>query len=60
MPTDQAVSLHHPRFADRAGISAHEAAIKCGKGMAMLTIRLLTNSHLVEAVRKDFSELVEV
>ncbi|KAL7904863.1 hypothetical protein GGI35DRAFT_489410 [Trichoderma velutinum] len=61
IPTDQGISLHHPRFADHAGSdSAHEAAIKCGKGMAMLTIRLLTNPRLVEAAKKDFSELVEV
>lgn len=61
IPTDEGVSLHHPRFADHAGSdSAHEAAIKCGKGMAMLTIRLLTNPWLVEAARKDFDELVEV
>ncbi|PTB54489.1 hypothetical protein M431DRAFT_84687 [Trichoderma harzianum CBS 226.95] len=61
IPTDLGVSLHHPRFADHAGSdSAHEAAIKCGKGMAMLTIRLLTNPRLVEAARKNFNELVEV
>ncbi|KAL6690963.1 hypothetical protein J3F84DRAFT_397980 [Trichoderma pleuroticola] len=61
IPTDQGVSLHHPQFADHAGSdSAHEAATKCGKGMAMVTIRLLTNPCLVETARKEFSELVEV
>ena len=60
IPTASDVSQHHPRFAEHAASdAAYRAAIKCGKGMAMLAIRLLTNPRLVEDARKDFDKLVE-
>lgn len=52
--------MHHPKFAKHAGTDeAHAAAIKCGKGMAMLALRLLTDPQLVENARKDFEDLEE-
>ena len=59
IPTASDVSQHHPRFAEHAASdAAYQAAINCGKGMAMLTIRLLTNPQLVEDVRKNFDKFV--
>lgn len=52
--------MHHPRFAGHAGTDeAHRAAIQCGKGMAMLGIRVLTDPDLVERAKKDFAVIVE-
>ncbi|KIW94539.1 uncharacterized protein Z519_04515 [Cladophialophora bantiana CBS 173.52] len=58
IPTDANVSMHHPRFAGHAATDeAHRAAIQCGKGMAMLALRVLTDPRLVEEARKDFENL---
>jgi len=60
IPTDPDVSQHHPRFAAHAGTDeAHEAAIKCGKGLAMLAIRVLTKPHLADEARRDFEHMTE-
>lgn len=55
IPTEDNISPHHPKFAEAAGgDAAHEAAIKCGKGLAMLAIRALGDSRLVEAAKEEF------
>ncbi|KAL6250692.1 hypothetical protein RBB50_002995 [Rhinocladiella similis] len=60
IPTDPGVSQHHPRFAAHAGTDeAHKVAVTCGKGLAMLAIRVLTNPKLVQEARKDFELMPE-
>lgn len=55
IPTEDNISPHHHKFAEAAGGDpAHEAAIKCGKGLAMLAIRALSDSRLVEAAKEQF------
>jgi hypothetical protein len=55
IPTAPKVSLHHPDFAASAGTSAaHDAAIRVGKGLAMLSLRLITEPDLVKSARRDF------
>ncbi len=57
IPTEPDVSMHHPRFAGHAATDeAHEAAIRCAKGMAMLTLRVLANPQLAADARKDFED----
>jgi hypothetical protein len=55
IPTEDNISPHHPKFAEAAGRDpAHEAAIKCGKGLAMLAIRALSDPRLVETAKEQF------
>jgi len=55
IPTSPDVSLHSRNFAACAGTKeAHEAAMNCARGMAILAIRLLTDDALAEDVRRDF------
>jgi metal-dependent amidase/aminoacylase/carboxypeptidase family protein len=57
IPTDPDVSQHHPRFAHFAGQdAAYDECIKIAKGMALLTLRVLTDPKLVEAARQDFDK----
>ncbi|KEF52027.1 uncharacterized protein A1O9_12017 [Exophiala aquamarina CBS 119918] len=55
IPTEDNISPHHPKFAEAAGgDQAHKAAIKCGKGLARLAIRVLSDPSLAESARKEF------
>ncbi|ETN45001.1 uncharacterized protein HMPREF1541_09877 [Cyphellophora europaea CBS 101466] len=55
IPTDPDVAQHHPRFAHFAGRdSAHEEAIKVGKGMALLALRVITDPELIKDAKADF------
>lgn len=52
------IGPHHPDFAASAGTDeAHEAAIKCAKGMAMIGFRVLTDDALATAVRNEFENI---
>ncbi|RTE80210.1 hypothetical protein BHE90_005320 [Fusarium euwallaceae] len=57
IPTAPGVAIHSQPFAAAAAtIEAHNAAIQCGKGMAMLAIRVLTDDNMADAARKDFTQ----
>jgi hypothetical protein len=58
IPAAEGVSGHHPKFAEAAGTdAAHKAAIKSGKGMAMLGLRVLTDANVALNAHKDFEHL---
>jgi metal-dependent amidase/aminoacylase/carboxypeptidase family protein len=60
IPTEPDVSMHHPKFAAHASTDeAHQAAIRCAKGMALLAVRAVLDPHLAEEARKDFEVLEE-
>ena len=60
IPTEDGISPHHHKFADAAGKDiAHKAAIQCGKGLAMLAIRVLTDPELVTNAQQQFQILEE-
>ncbi|CAH0020166.1 unnamed protein product [Clonostachys rhizophaga] len=49
------VGLHNPGFTAASGTAeAHEAALKCAKGMATLAIRVLFSDDVAEGARLDF------
>ena len=51
---------HHPSFALAAGkIKAHNAALRCAKGMAMMGYKVLTDLEVAEGVKKDFNTIAE-
>ncbi|KAI1073815.1 hypothetical protein F5B20DRAFT_493831 [Whalleya microplaca] len=55
IPADPDVSIHNPRFAAAAATDeAHEVALKCAKGLAMLAIRVLIEDELASNARSDF------
>jgi len=55
IPAPDNVTGHNPSFAAAAGTdAAHESAIRCAKGMAVLGYRVLTDSKLADAARLDF------
>ena len=55
IPTDPDVAQHHPRFAQFAGEdAAHDEAIKVGKGMALLALRVITTPQLIKEARAEF------
>ncbi|KAF4984359.1 hypothetical protein FDECE_17108 [Fusarium decemcellulare] len=55
IPTSKDVSAHNPKFAAAAGThEAHEVAIKCAKGMAILAIRVLVDDAIAFNARSDF------
>lgn len=57
IPTTPDVSGHNPKFAACAGTDeAHECAINCAKGMAMLALRVLTDDEIANGARKDFEK----
>ncbi|PTB68599.1 hypothetical protein BBK36DRAFT_1113770 [Trichoderma citrinoviride] len=54
------VSLHSREFAAAAGTDeAHEVAMKSGKGMAMLALRVLLDDEVAERARADFDKRYE-
>lgn len=51
------VVIHNPGFtACAATDEAHEEAMKCSKGMAMLALRVLVDDGLANEAREDFSK----
>jgi hypothetical protein len=55
IPTDPDTSIHHPRFAHFAGQdAAHQEAIKVGKGMALMALRVMTTPQLIKDARVEF------
>ncbi|UKZ75129.1 hypothetical protein TrVFT333_002801 [Trichoderma virens FT-333] len=51
------VALHSREFAAAAGTDeAHEVAMKSGKGMAMLALRVLLDDAIAESARADFDK----
>jgi metal-dependent amidase/aminoacylase/carboxypeptidase family protein len=51
------VSLHSREFAAAAGTDdSHEVAMKSGKGMAMLAIRVLVDDAIAESARAEFDK----
>ncbi|KAM5350022.1 hypothetical protein ACJ41O_006527 [Fusarium nematophilum] len=60
IPTPPDVSMHNSKFAACAGTKeAHQSAIRCAKGMAMLAIRVLTEDGLARQARRDFEKTSE-
>lgn len=52
---DNTVAMHSEPFATAAGThEAHESAMKCAKGLAMLALSVLTDESLAQQARKDF------
>lgn len=57
IPTTPEVVIHNPNFtACAATDGAHEEAIKAGKGMAMLALRVLTDDAIAAAAKVDFDK----
>jgi hypothetical protein len=55
IPTDPDVAMHNPRLTYFAGKdTAHEEAIKVGKGMALLALRVITKPELIKAAKVEF------
>lgn len=55
VPAEADVSVHNPAFAACAGThEAHEAALQCAKGMAMLALRVLSDDELARQAKADF------
>ncbi|KAK2029818.1 metal-dependent amidase/aminoacylase/carboxypeptidase [Colletotrichum zoysiae] len=55
IPTPPDIAGHHPKFAAAAATDeAHDAALKCAKGMAMLAVRVLADGAVAREARKDF------
>lgn len=57
IPAAPDVSGHNPKFAACAGTDqAHENALKCAKGMAMLGIRVLLDDAIANGAKTDFQQ----
>ncbi|PHH69324.1 hypothetical protein CDD82_7830 [Ophiocordyceps australis] len=55
--TEPGVSLHSREFeAVSAEQQAHDAAIRCGKGMAALALRVLMEDDIAKGALRDFKE----
>ncbi|VUC28864.1 unnamed protein product [Clonostachys rosea] len=51
------VPIHSPKFTTEAATDeAHVATIECGKGMAMLALRVLTDDKVATGARADFAK----
>lgn len=56
IPTAKGVSLHSREFAAAAGTDeSHEVAMKTGKGLAMLAVRVLADDAIAEGARAEFN-----
>lgn len=54
---DKGVAMHHPRFtAASATDEAHDAALQCAQGMAMLAVRTLVDEDFAKRAWRDFGE----
>lgn len=57
IPAGPEISAHNPGFAACAGTEqAHQAALTCAKGMAMLALRVLVDDNLAERAKADFEQ----
>ncbi|RSL94883.1 hypothetical protein CEP52_012386 [Fusarium oligoseptatum] len=55
IPTASGVPCHNQGFTNAAGtIEAHKEAVKAGKGMAMMAIRILEDADLAARAKHDF------
>jgi hypothetical protein len=55
IPVTSGVACHNPDFAAAAATEeAHDIALKCAKGLAMLAVRVLIQDGVAEAARRDF------
>lgn len=55
VPVPSGVACHNPDFAAAAATTeAHNIAIKCAKGLAMLAIRVLVEDKVARGARADF------
>ncbi|KAI0165439.1 hypothetical protein GGR52DRAFT_108787 [Hypoxylon sp. FL1284] len=55
VPTAPDVALHSKQFAQAASTDeAHEVALNCAKGMAMIAMRVLLDGKVAEGARWDF------
>jgi hypothetical protein len=55
IPVSSGVACHNPDFAAAASTQeAHDIAIKCAKGLAMLAVRVLVEEGVAEGARRDF------
>lgn len=58
IPTGPKVALHSVEFATAAGTrAAHDAAIKCGKGLAEVALMVLTSDDVAGKAQKEFHSL---
>ncbi|KPM36713.1 hypothetical protein AK830_g9862 [Neonectria ditissima] len=57
IPAPRDAMPHQPRFAEASGTdAAHEVAINCAKGMALLGWRVLTDDKVAQNAVRDFEE----
>lgn len=57
IPTEPGVAIHSAPFATAAATDeAHNAALQCAKGMAMLALRVFTDGSLADQARKDLEK----
>lgn len=57
IPTPPNIPGHHPEFANAAKEDeAHKEAILCGKGLAMLGFRILTEPGVADSIRRDLQK----
>ena len=55
IPTQPEAALHSIKFAAAAGEkAAHTEAIKCGTGMAILALTILSDDSMAESMQRDF------
>lgn len=55
IPTTEDVAIHNPGFTAAAGTDkAHESALKCANGMAMLAMRVLVDEDFSNRAWQDF------
>lgn len=55
IPTGPEVALHSVEFATAAGTrEAHDAAIKCGKGLAEVALTVLTSDNVAGKAQTEF------
>ncbi|KOS23111.1 Peptidase M20 domain-containing protein 2 [Escovopsis weberi] len=58
--TEEGTALHSRGFAEAASTDeAHETAVKCAKGMAMMALRVITDEAVAKAARDDFEKRYE-
>ncbi|KAJ4994184.1 aminoacylase 1-like 2 [Stagonosporopsis vannaccii] len=57
IPAENDVSAHNPAFAACAGTDgAHNSALNCAKGMAMLAVRVLMDEDIARSAKEDFAK----
>ena len=57
IPAGPEIAAHNPGFAACPGTDhAHQAALTCAKGMAMLALRILVDDDLAQRAKADFEK----